>query len=62
MFGKYDITFCKATDCPLKDKCVRHTRLNEMIEENPSVSYYSLFTEVPYDKESESCKNYWEVE
>ncbi len=49
-----DITKCSGVDCPLKSECYRFLA--------PADEYWqSFFTEVPYDKEEKSCKEFWNV-
>lgn len=47
-----DLTMCKGTDCPLKDNCYRNTAII-----NPWRQ--SFFVLVPYNKEKNSCDNFW---
>lgn len=48
-----DITMCKGTDCPLNDKCHRHTAV-------PNEYRQAYFVTAPYDKEKNECKHYWD--
>ena len=45
-----DITMCKGTCCPFKDKCYRHTA-------EPKESWQSWFTEPPI--KDGKCDMYW---
>lgn len=44
---------CEGKGCPLKDKCLRYRAFP-----NPYMQAY--FTEVPYDPDKKSCKNFWD--
>lgn len=47
-----DITMCKGTNCPFKDDCYRYTA-----NENPYSQEWYMF--VHYEKETNSCTEYW---
>jgi len=51
-----DITMCKGQsedfDCPLKEKCYRHTAKAD--------EYQSFFYGVPYNKDKHKCEHFWE--
>jgi hypothetical protein len=48
-----DITMCEGRNCPLKEKCYRHTAF-----ENPFRQSY--FSTEPYDDKKENCEYFWE--
>lgn len=48
-----DITMCKGTDCPLKERCFRY-------KATPSY-FQSWFVDIPFDKQLNNCNQYWEV-
>ena len=48
-----DITMCRGKDCPLKDRCYRHTAV-----ENPH--WQSWFTVVAYDHRTGVCMYFME--
>jgi hypothetical protein len=47
-----DIEMCKGTDCPLKETCYRFTA-------KPNEFMQSYSTAVPYNKETNTCTEYW---
>ena len=48
-----DISKCKGGNCPLKNNCYRYLV--------PTNKYRQLWlTEIPYDKNKETCEHYWE--
>ncbi len=49
-----DITMCEGKDCPLKEKCHR-------FKAEPSKYRQSYFTEIPYNKEIQTCDHLWEI-
>lgn len=46
-----DITMCFFDECPLKDKCTRHTA--------DRGEYQSIFMDMPYDKQNNKCEYFW---
>lgn len=46
-----DITMCEWTDCPMKDNCYRYTA--------PKSEYQLMFIEVPIDKETDMCEQFY---
>ena len=48
-----DITKCQGKDCPFKNHCYRFvSEANDL--------YQSYFSELPYNKETDSCAYLWE--
>ena len=48
-----DITMCKGTDCDLALMCYRFTA--------PKGERQAYFTEVPLDKETNECNEFWDT-
>ncbi len=48
-----DITMCEGRNCPLKEKCYRHTAI-------PNIYRQSYFVYMPYDESKENCPDFWD--
>lgn len=48
-----DITKCLGTDCPFKERCYRFTAPSNRLRQ-------SYFTEIPFDKEKNECKEFYD--
>jgi hypothetical protein len=47
-----DITMCDGKECPIKDRCYRHTATKS--------NWQSFFTHTPYNKELGICGDFWD--
>lgn len=55
-----DITTCTGEQCPLADRCYRHFLYSKKnVSNQPGL--VSVFTDVPYDHEKESCEFFMET-
>lgn len=48
-----DITKCNSEECPLRQSCYRYTA--------PKSNYQSVFVIPPYNKETKSCDEFWQI-
>lgn len=56
-----DITMCKGNDCPLKESCFRYLATPVILYNTHYPDYQSYFTDPPFNKETNTCDNYWEA-